>query len=118
MVSRNIRRFKALPLKADHFRNGFWLCENARTPDSDRRSYSFKTVSTVKLASTFNLKRELENVILAAFRSFAFLHSQGHSRRFGMPATASGFPRTADSEVRVAARREGPEAVIIAHQSK
>ena len=75
MVSRNIRRFKALPLKADHFRDGSWLCENARTPDSDRRSYSFKAVSTVKLASTFNLKRELENVILAAFRSFAFLHS-------------------------------------------
>jgi hypothetical protein len=46
---------------------GSWLCENARTLDGDRRSYSFKTVLVVKLASAFNLENELKNVILAVF---------------------------------------------------
>ncbi|WP_210419237.1 hypothetical protein, partial [Bradyrhizobium sp. NAS80.1] len=30
-----------------------------------------------ELASALNLKHEMKNVILAAFRSFVFLHSQG-----------------------------------------
>ena len=55
--------------------NGSWLCENAKRFDGDRRSYSPKTVVTVKLASELNFKNELKNVLLAAFRSFAFLHS-------------------------------------------
>jgi hypothetical protein len=61
-------------------RFGSWLCENAKTLDGNRRSYASKTVLVLKLESALNSKDELKNVILAAFRSFAFLHSQGHSR--------------------------------------
>jgi hypothetical protein len=46
-------------------------------PERNRRSYSSKTVFTPDLEGEFNLENELKNVILAAFRSFAFLHSQG-----------------------------------------
>jgi hypothetical protein len=62
-------------------RFGSWLCENAKTLERDRRSYSSKTVLALKLANAFNLDDELKNVILVVFRSFAFLHSQGHKRR-------------------------------------
>jgi hypothetical protein len=51
-----------------------WLCENARALGGDSRSYSFKAVLAVKLASTFDLENKMKNVILAVFRSFAFLH--------------------------------------------
>src|SRR6266480_7446260 len=61
-------------------RFGSWLCENAKMPEGDRTSYSSKTVFTPNLASEFNSENELKNVILAAFRSFAFLHDQGHKR--------------------------------------
>jgi hypothetical protein len=61
-------------------RIGSWLCENAKTRDGDRRSYSSKTALTVKRASELNLPNDPKNVILAAFQSFAFLHSQGHQR--------------------------------------
>ncbi|WP_143199988.1 hypothetical protein, partial [Bradyrhizobium sp. NAS80.1] len=59
---------------------GSWLCENAKALERDRRSYSSKAVLALKLARRFNLDDELKNVILAVSRSFAFLHSQGHSR--------------------------------------
>jgi hypothetical protein len=58
-------------------RFGSWLCENAKTRDGDRRSYSSKTTLTVKRASELNLTNEPKNVIHATFQSFAFLHSQG-----------------------------------------
>jgi hypothetical protein len=61
-------------------RFGSWLCENSETLELDRRSYSSKTVLALRLATAFNLDGELKNVILAVFRCFAFLHSQGHSR--------------------------------------
>ncbi len=48
-------------------RVGSWPCENAKTLDGDRRSYSSKTVLAIELASTLNIKNELKNVILAAF---------------------------------------------------
>jgi hypothetical protein len=73
-------RFTALAPKVDHFRNGSWLCENAKTLNRDRRSYSSKTALGLQFASAFNLEIKLENVILVAFRLFAFLHSQGHHR--------------------------------------
>jgi hypothetical protein len=63
------------------FRYGSWLCENAKTLGGDRISYSLKTVLAVKRASTLNFENGLKNVILAEFRSFAFLHSQGHERQ-------------------------------------
>ena len=56
---------------------GSWLCENAKLLDDDRRSYSSKTALGHQLAIAFNFKIELKNVILVAFRTFAFLHSQG-----------------------------------------
>lgn len=59
---------------------GSWLCENARTLDGDRRSYSFTTVLAVEPAGASNLENELKNVILAGLRSFAFLPSQGQKR--------------------------------------
>lgn len=54
--------------------------------ERDRRSHSSKTIVALKLATAFNLDDELKNVILVVFRSFAFLHSQGHSR----PGRVSG----------------------------
>src|SRR5258705_2058496 len=61
-------------------RCGSWLCENAKTLNRDRRSYSSKTALGLQFESAFNLEIELKNVILAAFRLFAFLHSQGQTR--------------------------------------
>jgi hypothetical protein len=46
-----------------------------------RRSHSSKTASALKRANGFNFESELKNVILAVFRSLAFLHSQGHFRK-------------------------------------
>src|SRR5258705_13738584 len=62
-----------------HVYYGSWLCENARALGGDSRSYSFKAVLAVKLASAFDLENKIMNVILAVFRSFAFLHSQGRT---------------------------------------
>jgi hypothetical protein len=82
--------------KRPNVRSGSWLCENAKTPDGDRRSYSSKTVLALKRASVLNSESELKNVILTAFRSLAFSHSQGQKRRFDpLPAT-SGIPSETD----------------------
>jgi hypothetical protein len=58
-----------------------WLCKNAKTIEGDRRSYSSKTISALNRANGFNFESEIKNVILATFRSLAFLHSQGQKRR-------------------------------------
>src|SRR5262249_11895910 len=71
---------------------GSWLCENAKTLERDRTSYSSKTDLALKLASNFNLDDELKNAILAVFRSFAFLHSQGQTRPFVCVRSMSGLP--------------------------
>ncbi|TYL86973.1 hypothetical protein FXB40_41080 [Bradyrhizobium rifense] len=55
-----------------------WLCENVKTLNRDRRSYSFKTVLVAQRASEFNLGIELKNIILRRVSIFEFLHSQGH----------------------------------------
>jgi hypothetical protein len=73
-------------------RYGSWLCKNAKTLNRDRRSCSSKTALVVQLASEFNLEVELKNIILVAFRFFQFLHSQGHSHRFGRVPTTSALP--------------------------
>jgi hypothetical protein len=70
----------ALGPKADHFRSGSWLCENAKTLNRDRRSYSSKTVLVAQRASGFNLEIEPGNIILRRISIFVFLHSQGHFR--------------------------------------
>jgi hypothetical protein len=93
-------------------RIGSWLCENASTLDVDRRSYSFRTVLAVKLASAFNLENELKNVILAVFRSFAFSHSQGHLQTCPAQDGVSASPLKADNRARGQHARYGPTAVV------
>jgi len=63
---------------------GSWLCENAKTLNRDRRSYSSKTALGLQFESAFNLEIELKNVILVAFRLFEFLHSKGQNRTHGV----------------------------------
>src|SRR6201984_3556133 len=72
-----------------HVGLGSWSCENAKTRDHDRRSYSSETALALNRASALNLTNELKNVILAAFRSFAFLHTQGHLRTHALQQMAS-----------------------------
>jgi hypothetical protein len=60
------------------FRDGPRLCENAAAINRDRTSSSLKAVFGAHIASAFNFKIELENIILVAFRTFAFSHSLGH----------------------------------------
>jgi hypothetical protein len=50
------------------------MCENAKTLNRDRRSYSSKGALGLQFASAFNLEIELKNIILVAFLLFAFLH--------------------------------------------
>src|SRR5882672_11860968 len=69
-----------------------WLCENAKTLNRDRRSYSSKTALGLQFESAFNLEIELKNVILVAFRLFAFLHSQGQIRKSGRASGQSALP--------------------------
>src|SRR5262249_16345146 len=53
------------------------VCENAKTLNRDRTSYSFETVLAAHIASPFNFEIELENIILVALRVFEFSHSLG-----------------------------------------
>jgi hypothetical protein len=62
---------------------GSWLCENAKTLNRDRRSYSSKTVLVAQRASGFDLEIELKNIILRRVSIFEFLHSQGQKQTFG-----------------------------------
>jgi len=62
-------------------RYGSWLCENAKTLNHDRRSYSSTIVLVAQRASAFNLGMELKNIILRRVSIFEFLHSQGQTRK-------------------------------------
>jgi hypothetical protein len=53
------------------------LCENAKTLNRDRTSYSFEIVLGAQIASPFNFENELKNIILVALRVFEFSHSLG-----------------------------------------
>jgi hypothetical protein len=75
---------------------GSWLCENAKTLNRDRRSYSSKTVLVAQQASGFNLEIELKNIILRRVSIFEFLHSQGQSRKLARLSGVSVPPSTAD----------------------
>jgi hypothetical protein len=61
-------------------RSGSWLCENAKTLNRDRRSYSSKTLLVAQRESGFNLEIELKNIILRRVSIFEFLHGQGPER--------------------------------------
>jgi hypothetical protein len=56
-----------VPIDMDFRRDGPRPCENAKTRDADRKSYSSKSASAVNCASALNLTNELKNVFLAAF---------------------------------------------------
>jgi hypothetical protein len=66
--------------QAAYGRCGPWLCENAKTLNRDRRSYSSKTVLVAQHASGFNLEIELKNIILRRVSILEFSHSQGQTR--------------------------------------
>src|SRR5215467_11776303 len=91
---------------------GSWPCENAKTLERDRRSYSSKTVLALKLASAFNLEDELKNVILVASRSLAFLHSQGQKRKPNPRRFTSASPPKADIRGPSQHFGYGPKAVM------
>jgi hypothetical protein len=82
-TARNLAPSERQPgINQSDVRVGSWLCENAKTLNRDRRSYSSKTALVAQLASEFNLEVELKNIILTAFRVFEFLHSQGQKATF------------------------------------
>jgi hypothetical protein len=56
---------------------GPWLCENAKTLNDDRRSYSSEIIHGLETAIAFDLKTAMKNIIPVAFGFFAFPHSQG-----------------------------------------
>jgi hypothetical protein len=60
-----------------------WLCENAKTLNRDRRSYSSEAALVAQRASGLNLELELENIILRRVSIFEFLRSQGQKATFG-----------------------------------
>lgn len=51
-----------------------WLCEDAKTLNRDRRSYSFKTVLVAQRASECDLGIELKSIILRRVSIVEFLH--------------------------------------------
>jgi hypothetical protein len=73
-----------------------WLCENAKTLNRDRRSYSSKTVLVAQRASGFNLEIELKNIILRRVSIFEFLHSQGQKATSAGDWARSALPPTTD----------------------
>jgi hypothetical protein len=79
-----------------HVRFGSRLCENAKTLNRDRRSYSFKTVLVAQRAGGFNLEIELKNIILRRVSIFEFLHSQGHLQTYPAQDGVSASPLKAD----------------------
>src|SRR5437764_11788175 len=56
------------------------LCENAKTLNRDRRSYSSKTRLVAQRARGFQLRDRTENIILHRVSIFKFSHSLGHFR--------------------------------------
>ena len=79
-----------------HVRFGSWLCENAKTPNRDRRSYSSKTVLVAQRVGGFNLEIELKNIILRRVSIFEFLHSQGQKPTSAGASAISAMDREAD----------------------
>jgi hypothetical protein len=59
---------------ADDFRLWPSLCENAKPSDRDRISSSLEAVFGAHIASAFNFKIEIENIIIT-LRTFEFSHS-------------------------------------------
>ena len=59
-------------LQRELVRLGSWLCENAKTLNRDRRTYSSKTILVTQRASEFNLEIELKISFFVAFRFLSF----------------------------------------------
>jgi hypothetical protein len=66
------------------------LCENSKTLNRDRTSYSFEIVFGAHIASPFDFEIELKNIILVALRVFDFSHSLGQERTHASRSEASG----------------------------
>ena len=64
--------------------------------EGDRRNCSSKIVLTLKFASALTSESELKNIILAAFRFFAFLHSQGQTETRALRRGMSVLPPGAE----------------------
>src|ERR1700752_2860106 len=97
---------------AAHVRLGSWLCENAKTLNHDRRSYSSKTVLVAQRASGYNLEIELKNIVLRCGSIFEFSHSQGHSQTCPAKDGTSASPLKADIRASRQHVRDGPIAVM------
>jgi hypothetical protein len=82
LISRAASEKKAQSFSERSTKVRFWpsLCENAKTLNRERRSYSSKTVLAAQRASGFNLEIELKNIILHRVSIFEFSHSLGHQR--------------------------------------
>jgi hypothetical protein len=72
---------------------GSWLCENAKTLNRDRRSYSSKTVLVAQQASGFNLEIELKNIILRRVSIFAKREEKDKERQSGRGFKDEGVGR-------------------------
>jgi hypothetical protein len=95
-IRENSRNTAVSPLLG-HRTFGFEICgrkpTSAKASAMSAKGYSSKTVSGIQFASEFELKIELKNVILVAFRFFALLHSQGQNGPDGPEAPLPGNPR-------------------------
>ena len=65
---------------SDRLNSPSWLCENAKTLNRHRRSYSSKSALVAQCVSEFNLEVELRSIVLLRVSIFEFLQSQGQSR--------------------------------------
>lgn len=92
---------------------GSWLCENAKTLNRDRRSYSSKTALVAQRESGFNLECELKNIILRRVSIFEFLHSQGQTQKSECATGKSALPSTTGIVSQTCQVRKGSIASIL-----
>src|SRR6266404_2865299 len=96
-----------------YFRIGSWLCENAKTLNRNRRSYSSKTVLVAQRASGFDLEIELKNIILRRVSIFEFSHSQGQTQKSECATGKSALPSRPDIVSRACQVRKVPQADLL-----
>ena len=75
---------------------GSWLCENAKTLNRDRRSYSPKTALVAQGASGLNLEVGLGNIILRCVSICELLHGQGQKAKFRVDPRTSAWASKPD----------------------
>jgi hypothetical protein len=100
-----VKTYRAKTVHTANVGCGSWLCGNAKLLKDDRRSCSSDTALSYQLAIAFNFKIELKNVILVAFQTFAFSHSQGQSEKNSVRAYVFRFALRGLNRSRGSARR-------------